>query len=433
MPELTLAIYVFVAVATVYLGAYVYRRWINHITIYGVMWGLQITLFQIRLIKYPDLSLETTVFIFGAWLVFVLASLTFRIFYSTKEWSTQGKHIANGNLITVVLLALTFVGAIGTLQHWMVLIRMFGGVKNAIISGNLVYSLSKREGGIPGMWPYVDSVGLSADFLGGVFAGLRKRPLVLGILPFVIELTNAVSGFGRSRLIIGAILWGTAFFLPQAKKAAENRKILVRRIVVVSSMVFIFAFGMQAVLTFRGARESFTGETTALSRVKGVGFITPSIYMYLSCDIPVLNKFLDYEFSGKVEHTPIGGFTFAPFFRLFSKFGIVDPMPVYEKFYTVPVTTNTGSFLRELYVDWGISGSLLITYILGGFVSILYEIYQRKKSLVLLSLLAHFYVVVFFTFALIATTLTYWLISLVFSVIGSLAVDKLGSRKVLPD
>ena len=313
----------------------------------------------------------------------------------------------------------------------MVLIRMFGGIKNAIISGNLIYSMSKHEGGIPGMWPYVDSVGLSADFLGGYFAGLRKRPLILGIIPFVVELTNAVSGFGRSRLIIGVILWGTAFFLPQAKKAAADRKILVRRVVMISSIVLIFVFGMQAILTLRGARESFTGETTALSHVKGVGFITPSIYMYLSCDIPVLNKFLDYEFSGKVEHTPTGGFTFAPFYRLFSKFGIVDPMPVYEKFYNVPVYTNTGSFLRELYVDWGVAGSLLITYILGGFVSTVYEIYRRKKSLVALSILAHFYVVVFFTFALIATTLTYWLISLVASVIGTLIIEKFGNRKIL--
>lgn len=199
----------------------------------------------------------------------------------------------------------------------------------------------------------------------------------------------------------------------------------------ISSIVLIFVFGMQAILTLRGARESFTGETTALSHVKGVGFITPSIYMYLSCDIPVLNKFLDYEFSGKVEHTPTGGFTFAPFYRLFSKFGIVDPMPVYEKFYNVPVYTNTGSFLRELYVDWGVAGSLLITYILGGFVSTVYEIYRRKKSLVALSILAHFYVVVFFTFALIATTLTYWLISLVASVIGTLIIEKFGNRKIL--
>ena len=100
MPELTLTLYVFVAVATVYCGVYVYRRWINHITIYGIMWGLQIILFQIRLIKYPDLSLETTLFIFGAWVVFVLASLTFRTFYSGQERLTQDNQIATGNLIT---------------------------------------------------------------------------------------------------------------------------------------------------------------------------------------------------------------------------------------------------------------------------------------------------------------------------------------------
>jgi len=424
MSELTMFTYVLIMVATIYCGVHVYTRWINHVTIYGVVWGIQLVLFQMRLIKYPDFSMETTVFVFGAWAIFILASLTITNFYSLRRVPSQESRIGSSNLLASALVGLTVIGAIGTLQHWMVLIKVFGGVKNAIISGNLIYSMSKREGGIPGMWPYIDSVSLSADFFGGVFAGLRKRPFVLGIFPFVVELANAVSGFGRSRLIIGAILWGTAFFFPRARKALADRKTLAKRALTVSFIVFILVFGMQSVLTLRGGRESFTGETTALSHIKGAGFITPSIYMYLSCDIPVLNKFLSYQFSGNVEHTPPGGYTFAPFYRFISKFGIVDPMPVYDKFYNVPVGTNTGSYLRELYIDWGIGGSLLIVYLLGAICSTVYETYQRKKSLAVFSLLAHLYVVVFFTFAVMATAWTYWLISLVFSVLVGLIIDK---------
>jgi oligosaccharide repeat unit polymerase len=426
MPELTTFIYIIVTVGTIWLGVRVYGRWINHITIYGVVWGTQIILYQLRLIKYPDLSLETTVLIFGAWAIFVISSLTIRNFYSAKEAPIEKPRKANSRLITIVLTGLIVVGTIGTLQHWMVLIRTFGGVKSVIINGNLVYSALRSESGIPGMWPYIDSVTLSADFFGGYFAGLRQRPVLLGIVPIFVELAEAISGFGRARLVIGTVLWGSAFFLPHLKRAKMGRHGLIKRAILITLIITIFAFGMEFVRSFRGARETFSGETTALSHVRGIGFITPSIYLYLSSDVAVLNKFLDYEFAGKVEHTPVGGNTLGPFFRFFAKFGIVDPMPAYQKFYAVPVGTNTGSYLRELYADWGILGTLVAVYLLGALTSWAFEVYHRKKTLVSLAFLSHLYVVVFFSFAVQGTSVTYWLISLVASMLAASIVDKPG-------
>jgi len=426
VPELVLFIYIVIAVATIWLGVRVYGRWINHISIYGVVWGTQIILYQLKLIKYPDLSLETVVLIFGAWSIFVIASLTIRNFYATKETHVEKSVAISNGLMKTVLICLLVVGAVGTFQHWMVLIRLFGSVKSVIINGNLVYSVLHREARIPGMWPYIDSVTLAADFFGGYFACRRGRPIFLGIVPLFVELVEGISGFGRARLIIGTILWVSAFYLPQAKSRSMGRKILAGRIFMVATIIVIFAFGMEFVRSFRGARESFSGETASLSHIKGIGFITPSIYMYLSSDVAVLNKFLDYEFSGKGENTPIGGHTFGPFFRFFAHFGIVDEMPVYQKFYNVPVGTNTASYLRELYDDWGIVGVVLYVYLLGAISSWAFEAYHRKKSLVSLAFLSHVYVVVFYSFAVQATSYIYWLISLIASLLAASVVDTFG-------
>jgi oligosaccharide repeat unit polymerase len=133
---------------------------------------------------------------------------------------------------------------------------------------------------------------------------------------------------------------------------------------------------------------------------------------------------LDYQFEGKLEGTPPGGNTFAPLYRLLSKLDVVEPVKEYEKFYFVPMGTNTGSYLRELYADWGLAGTLSIVYLLGAICSIVYEAYQRKRSLVLLATLAHLNVLVFFTFALQTTRWTYWLISLVASILAGTIVDR---------
>ncbi len=428
MPELTIAIYVLIMVVTIWLGVRVYGRWINHITIYGVVWGTQIILFQMKFIAYPNLSSETIIFIFGAWTVFVVASLTFRSFYSGQRSVVKELPVGDNNVLLVILLGVTLIGAAGVYQHWTILLKMFGSVKNVIVNANILYSFRRKEAGIPGMWPYVDSISLSADFLGGYFAGMRRRPILFGILPLIVELLNAIAAFGRSRLVIGAILWSTAFFLPQMKKQAIDPMVLRKRIILLASVLLIFIFGMEFVRTFRGVNESLSGESRSLSRLKGIGFVTPSIYLYLSSDVAVLNKFLNYEFSGITEQTPVGGNTFAPFYRIFAKFDLTPSVLEYQKSYTVPVSTNTGSYLRELYADWGIFGAMVAVYLLGALCSVALEAYLQSKSLVLLAIISHLYVVVFFTFAVQATRLGYWVVSLIIAVIGSLIIEKLSAK-----
>ncbi len=423
MSEFTLLIYIIITVSTIWLGIRLYGRWINHITIYGTVWGIQVILFQLKLINYYDLSSETIAFIFGAWIIFVLASVTVRNYYSSSEWVGDWEAKRSHSLIAVFVL-FTIIGAIGTYQHWTVLIRMFGSVKETILHGYVLYRMRVKEG-IPGEWPYVDSVSLSASFFGGYYAGTRGKFAFLGIIPIITEFIEAVAGFGRSKLLIAAILWGTAFYLPKIKRQVRDWKALRKRMLLLFLVIAIFAFGMDFIRTFRGAKESFTGETTALSRVRGLGVITPSLYLYLSSDVAVLNKYLSNQFAGEGEHGPIGGNTFAPFYNLAAKLGIIDPIPTYEKFYAVPVMTNTGTYLRELDQDWGIGGALIAVYIMGAISSIVFEMYRKKRTVLSLAVLSHVYVVIFFTFAVQGTRWGYWMISLIFSAIGAAVIDKM--------
>lgn len=429
MSELVFLWYLLLTAATMWIGVRAYGTWINHITMYGLVWGIQLSLFELKLIQYPDLSVETLFFIFGAWAIFVLAALTFRNFYGQKLTVGYRAESTNFKVLTAVLVALTLIGAIGTLQHWMILLRMFGSVKSVVINANLLYAFRRSEAGFPGMWPYIDAVSLAADFLGGYYAGLRRKPMVLGILPFVVELINAIAAFGRSRLLIGAILWGTAFFLPHLRTQKSSWESKKKTIIMVLAVLGLFVFGMEFVRMFRGVNEKFHGETSSLSNMKGLGFVTPSIYLYLSSDVAVLNKFLEYEFDGRIEHTPVGGNTFAPFYRIFAKLGLSQTVLEYQKTYAVPVSTNTASYLRELYADWGIGGALFVVYLLGASCSIAVEAYRRRRSLVLLALVGHLFVIVFFTFIVQATREGYWFVSFFFSMIGAAIVDR-SSRRV---
>ena len=423
MSELTEFIYVFITLATIWLGLRVYGRWTNHISIYGVVWGTQIILYEVRLIDYYPVSTEAKVFVFGSWLVFVVASLTFRNHYRSDS-PVRSASPPRNDVFLFVFLSVLLVGAVGIFQHWMVVLKIFGSIKSVIINGNLLYSLRKKETGIPGEWHYIDAFNLAADFLGGYFAATRRRPIILSVVPLMLEVINGIGASGRSRIVIGLVLWGTAYFLSNPKSRVIDTRKAAKRMALVGVVIVIFAVGMEAVREIRHGNESFSGETEQLSQLRGLAFVTPSVYMYLSSDLPVLSKFLDYEFAGRIEHDPVGGNTFAPFYNIFAKFGLAKEIPGYEKFYSVHLSTNTGTYLRELYADWGIFGAMLGVYLLGAISSIVFELYQRKKSLVALAVLANVYVVVFFTFALQATRWGYWVISLVVSVISAAVIDK---------
>jgi hypothetical protein len=432
MSDIALFFYVIISLATIWLGVKVYGQWVNHITIYSTVWGVQIVLFQMRLINYNDLSIEALVFIFGAWVVFIIASLTFRNFYRGSSFLNDERkqsHFSDSSL-TIALVVLTLVGAVGTYQHWMLLIKTFGSVQNAIINGNIIYSLT-RKGGIPGEWQYIDSASLSASFLGGYFIRMKRKFVILGVIPFITVFAESLTSFGRAKLILALVLWGVGFFVSKPQERNKIRKVMKNQVLILVSVALIFVLGVELVQVIRNAsaKHSFAGESSTLSQTKGIaGLIGPSLYMYLSSDLAVLNKFLTYDFSGKIEHQETGANTLAPIYRILSRFDLTEYPPHYQPFYAVPVFTNTGTYLRELYADWGLFGTFIMVYLLGAICSVTYEVYHVNRSLIALAVLAHLYVIVFFSFAVQATRLGYWVSSLIFAIMAAVFAN-ISSRR----
>ena len=71
-----IALIILAGISTVLLGRWMFGRWFNHVGLYGAMWSFSLALFQVGLIYYYPLEMETWFIIITGWLAFVMGSGT---------------------------------------------------------------------------------------------------------------------------------------------------------------------------------------------------------------------------------------------------------------------------------------------------------------------------------------------------------------------
>jgi oligosaccharide repeat unit polymerase len=317
---------------------------------------------------------------------------------------------------------LSIVAMLAVVQHWSVLIKKFGSIAGVLVSGNLIYRLTVA-GKLPGQIPYFDCFGLAAACLAGIYSARAGKIKLLTLLPLAIIILADIGQGGRAKIVIAGILFLSAYFLARLTPArvktfqaiSNGRQLLTLGLV----LVILFA-AAEFVRSYRGAFEGFYGTSKELSKFERSVFITPSMYLYLSSHPGVFSAY--WKAGG--EHPFPGSYTFAPLFRILSRFGIADYIPHFQKHYNIPITTNTGTYLRELHADFGIAGILVIPYLLGFFCTILWLKIRRQPRLVSIALLTHIYVIVAFSYFYQVTRLGQWAVSLIASLIVSYFIDR---------
>ena len=155
---ITIIIFIF----SVLLGKSLFGRWFNHLSLYVSVWTPMILLYEMKLIRYNDLTLSTLTLIFLSYLCFVLGILTY---VSAKEKTTVKETILksnnidwlihnNGRNLRLLAWVTSLIALAAVIQNWMVLIKMFGDVTTVLINASVVYRL-RIERKIEGQIPYL--------------------------------------------------------------------------------------------------------------------------------------------------------------------------------------------------------------------------------------------------------------------------------------
>ncbi len=417
---MSILITVVIGSGALFFSRIIFKSWFNHLALYTVSWSLVIILYEIKLMRYIDLSSEAWITISYSFFTFFLGVIT--IFLARDSLGKDNSVLKNrrdipylvadnGKLLKYLILFFSLLGLLNAFQHWYILIREFGDLQTVLIRAGLVYKL-RTEGEIKGVIPYVYISSYIAVVLAGIYTAYKNKLTLIAILPFLAIIIKEIASVGRAGILIGFLEFIISFFLFRQLIRTTTEKTLhflkkKNIIIAITIITILFAFSATVVKSLRGPVESFKGTTTALNRVKGGEVISPSIYLYASAHIGVLSKYLE----NPDEKVMFGENTFQPVYNLISKFGIIKHPNFFQKGYLIPMWTNTGTYLREIHADFGYVGLFIFPYLLG-FVTTLFwfRSFERGKMLDFI-ILIYLYLIIGLSFLVMITRTSVWFIS----------------------
>jgi oligosaccharide repeat unit polymerase len=409
-----------ISVGGIILGKLIFRKWINHLTLYCFIMGGVIFLYELKLIAYPKLLPEAWFFIISSFLSFLFGILTIisaRNLYPKdqnlhKEATTFLPILAdNGKALKYSILFFSIIGLFVAFQRWYVLINMFGSIPEVLLNAAVIYRLNVQQE-IKEFIPILPSFVYIAVFLSGIYTAYKGRFSFLSFLPFIGIIIKGLTNFGRAELLLTIMEFFFSFFLFRHLlnyNSTQKFKFSKKNAIVASALLIIlFIASASFVRVSRGSFENYQGTSRELRQLKENFIISPSIYLYFSSTFGVLSKYIE---SGG-ENTKFGENTFLIGYVFLSKLGIIKRPSEFQKGYHIPMWTNTGTYIREVHADFGITGVFLFPYLIGLLLTWLWFKFYKEKSMIVFAFLVYLYLIIGFSFLVMVTRLNQWYISL---------------------
>ena len=419
---------------TVLLGEWMFGTWFNHVTLYGLAWSLTLALFHAGLLYFYPLETETWLVMGSAWLAFVLGSASIvaaRFALAQTDPAVRAMEDTQtkdgSRTLWMVLWVFNAVIVSEAIHHTYIISQLIGGITNFSRVANIVYNLRVKQE-IPGMIPYLSSAGLSACLLAGVHASRTGRLQIIWLVPPLVTIIDSVLNMSRGNMIIGAVLFASGYVMNRRKEVHVTLKpgaAKTRRFIALALALALFVTGIDFVRSSRGIVESYGTATSAVGKLQGNMIVTGSVVFYATGSYGVLNQYLKKD----EEQGIVGGYSLAPFWRLISKLGFPTYVEQVPPFYMTPRPSNSGTYLRELHVDYGLAGVAAGPFLLGALASAYWFRSRQSQRLADITILGHIYVVIAMSIFVMATQWGYWLASLLFGLVGAFVVDRSHSRK----
>lgn len=407
--------------ASLLLGKYIFKKNINPISIYSVIWSGMLFFFNLKLINYDSLSIYAWVIIIFSYVSFILGCMIFYIgeknyhpsdnLEAKKTNQLEFVFNKNGSILRFLILVFSGLGLIGALQHWSVLLNKYGSIVEVFLHLGRIRQLTV-SGEIEGILPYISAFSYTAVFFAGIYSAWKRRITLISFLPLLAIILKDTAAAGRVGILIGFLQYGltyffTSYFLKINSSEKEN-KFNVKGYLSVIVVVIIFFTSIFMIKGLRGGSEQLHGAGRNINTLSNNLFITPTLYLYFSGHIGVLSKYLEKD----DETARFGENSFRFVYNVLSKLGVTDDADMYQRGYYIPVWINTGTFLRELHADFGIGGTLIFLFVLGIIISYIWWKFFNYGNPLVLAFLVYLSLIISLSFLMMITRLTNWPISL---------------------
>ena len=425
-----------ITILGIILGKFLFKKWMNHLTIYSLIMGGQTFLYQLKLLPYVNVIPLSWFFLIGSFISLVLGILTYisaKKLYSVKEVFTKQSIIDlpifadDGKALKYTIIFFIIVSFFVAIQRWVVLIHMFGSIPAVIINAGVVYRLNvNRE--IKEFLPILPNFIYVGVFLVGIYSAYKRKFTLLTFLPFISIVIKELTYFGRGEILFALLEFLFTFFLfrhllndePSGKYKFSKSNAIIASTILMSFLII----SVSLVRITRGNYENYVGASPGLSKLKNNFIISPSIYLYLSSNVGVFSEYL----ASGGEKTKFGQNTFLLFYDFLAQVEREPRPKFFQRGYYIPMWTNTGTYLRELHADFGIAGIFLVPYLLGLVITWLWYKFYEGHSLIVLAFLVYLYLIIGHSFLMMITRLNLWYFSLFLLILFIPVLERIALR-----
>jgi oligosaccharide repeat unit polymerase len=375
------------AVMTI-IARWICGRWFNHLTLYTAIWSVSLIALETHLIVYHAVVFEAWIYIFTAWIAIYLGTALIRLTRNVRPQQEFFPELSVRRLKFFIFI-FSVAGLLSTIALFSNIVHMLdsGSAAALLENANRVYGM-RLEGDVSGFM-YLNFLPYAGCVLGGIYTARLGRLTLIALSPLAVMLADGAVSMQRAGMIYGTSLFVFSYlFAPKTHKAQLSRWVKVS---VVAAAAALFTL----VSLFRGAAELYEGESKTLENAGQSVALLPALYLYVSAPVVCFSEYLKHpEDDGK---SLWGRYSFASIYRFASKLGFDTYVPYYQSYYDTPIPVNTGSYLREVYADFGGVGVFLFPFALGLVISLLET---GPKGIVAAVCLPFLYILVLMSFTL---------------------------------
>ncbi|MGB4437971.1 MAG: O-antigen polymerase [Sedimentibacter sp.] len=388
-------VYILLNLVLYHFSKVVFKEKINPISIYSSVWVLMLIAFELKLIKYYDLTFTT-------WSVLISFQLAYSIGCIAghtnlkKNRYTINRKIDNNDYagviskkiekrLELIILVLSAISALAIIPNLISLINRYG--INIFEVTNKIYS--DRLTGNQGieLIPYIGTIIHMAVILSGIYISRYGVKLFLAI-PILLMIINVLPSGGRSDFVLG-FLYIAFPILISVKKIIFTGKQKFRLLILILSFVTVFSI----ITSNRSAWITINPYMSSLMvRLVNVNPAVYKMYAYFSSPIGVLNAYL------KDPAYNFGINSFGAFISVLNKLGANLDYQRYQDAYNIPIATNVGTYIRELIQDFTLVGGIIVIMLFGYVFARCYSNMKRKNTFTSSIYVDLFCVIIFMSF-----------------------------------
>lgn len=391
---------------------------------------LWITVFYLHQLSLYNLKIVhswTWVVVFLA-ISFFLLSYYIAVIYDKNSrdlFNSMPELHINQALLLKLLLTLTLFLFIGGSLRFIAIGDQLGGidiyVNRPLMVRQEIVNIQLGRSPVPMLYRiggYIASIGFLSTIIGGITIATNSKYRLLGVLPLFVLIYAQLGTMGRYLFITGVCFYFTSFILTTffLTKKTQRKKLFE---------VFgygIVMFGVILVLSYYiiKFRSPLADDILAI--------LKETLYFYFVGGVTAL----DNAFFIDERSQLFGQSSFRSLYTWLGRFGLAseeEVVKVHNVFVSVSssYSVNTYTFIRSLYLDFGLSGLMLFSSIWGFLTK--YFLFKTYKSFSLTNIL----IVCIFVFSLLISFFSFYFQSLstiVFWILAILVIDYFYGRKI---